>query len=469
MNHFKEKYIEIQFINRKNNIDMYKAINSITNDEVILNIFIDEINNCYLEQLKTTLYKLKDMENPNLINISTMGSFVENSKTYYYVEQELFNGKSLSEKLESGKLTSIEAAKILKQISEGLKEFHFKSLIFGNLNCDNIYIDDSGLVKINTLAYIENKDLDENISEDFSEEEDIFSLGRILFELVTGNADFKLGKCDKEISDTDLLLIIDRCTNKKYKKYVDLNEFISNINSYIEYGGVSSESFNEVIEDEENLEIECKSRKRPYLKIIRNICACVLLIAISVTVINGKNLFNKDDIGEEVIIETPDFKKEEELVEEVEEVEGQEEIVDDEIADESYNTDAIYNDNDIEDDYSDNNQYISTNSNNNYGNISSNNGSYNNSYNSNTNTNNNNSISNNNNHNNSNNNSSNNGNSNNNNNNIQNPSYDDTEKPPSDDSEDNENNESAPDISPNPGDTSDNESSEDSDINIETE
>ena len=40
------------------------------------------------------------MENKNLIDINTIGSFIENDKTYYYIEIEDFPSESLSEKME---------------------------------------------------------------------------------------------------------------------------------------------------------------------------------------------------------------------------------------------------------------------------------------------------------------------------------------------------------------------------------
>lgn len=96
-------------------------------------------------------------------------------------------------------------------------------------NCKNRY---SSLLRWKTAT--------EPLEEEFSGEQDIYSLGVILFELLTENTNFKLEKCKNEIHDEDLLHIIDKCTNKKSTTYEDLNKFIENADAYLEYGGKST-------------------------------------------------------------------------------------------------------------------------------------------------------------------------------------------------------------------------------------
>ncbi len=80
----------------------------------------------------------------------------------------------------------------MRQVAEGLKEFHFKSLIYGNLDCEDIYIDNNGVVKLDTTAYLKNINANEDLEEEFSEEEDIFSLGVILFKLIKSSTSNKI-------------------------------------------------------------------------------------------------------------------------------------------------------------------------------------------------------------------------------------------------------------------------------------
>ena len=330
MNNFNKKYGEKQFINRSQWADTYKAVNSITQDIVTLKVIINNSNNKeYIDNLQKEVRILKEMENHNLICINTVGSIVGEGNTYLYIECENFSGISLKEKLQSGKLNGVEAIKILKQVAEGLKEFHFKSLIYGNLSCDNIYIDENGTVKIDTLAYLEGKMLNESLEEEFSEEEDIYSLGVILFELLTKNTNFKPGKCNHEISDEELLYIIDKCTNKKNSTYEDLNKFIEDADAYLEYGAESTavDTQEEVLieVDDEDREVEIK--KKPYkikpLKLMISLGACLLVFLILSTIINGGSLFNKKN-DETASAKPPAVTKTEEEIPEEEEPEEEE-------------------------------------------------------------------------------------------------------------------------------------------------
>lgn len=305
MNNFNEKYGNRKLINRGQWADTYKAVNSIIKDVVTLNVIINNINDTeYIDNLKKEVKILKDMENPNLICINTMGSIVGEENTYHYIESESFPGISLKEKLQSGKLNGVEAIKILRQVAEGLKEFHFKGLVYNKLSCDNIYIDEKGTVKVDTLVYLEEKCLNISSKEEFSEEIDIYSLGAVLFELTTGKEYSNSVKCKNEISDEDLICIIYKCTNKKSSMYEDLNQFIKDANAYLEYGGESTGVVSEETVDEENdeeydehydedyeVEIKKNSYKKPLL-LMTGLAGCLLVFLIVATTINGGSLFN---------------------------------------------------------------------------------------------------------------------------------------------------------------------------------
>ena len=194
MKNFNEKYRKRQFISRDKWSDTYKAVNSVTKEIVTLKI-LNIQNQEEVKNIQSKIETLKEMESPNLISINSMESFVENEKTYYYIECEDFAGKKISDISAIEGFNSVEAIKIMRQVAEGLKEFHFKSFTYGNLDCEDIYIDNNGLVKLDTTAYLKNINANEDLEEEFREEEDIFSLGVILFKLVTDNSEFKVGKC----------------------------------------------------------------------------------------------------------------------------------------------------------------------------------------------------------------------------------------------------------------------------------
>lgn len=383
MNNFNEKYGERQIIDRSQWADTYRAVNSITQDIITLKVIVNNSNNKeYIDNLRKEVRILKDMENPNLICINTVGSIVGEENSYPYIECENFPGISLKEKLQAGKLSGVEAIKILKQVAEGLKEFHFKSIVYGKLSCDNIYIDENGTVKIDTLAYLEEKILNEPLEEEFNEEEDIYSLGVILFELLTKNTNFKPGKCKNEIYDEDLLYIIDKCTNKKFSIYEDLNKFVADADAYLEYikEGAAVDTQEEVLieEDDEEYEVEIKknSYKTTPLQLIIRLGVCLLVFLILATTINGGSLFNNKKKDETASAKPPVqpvvTKLEEEILEDEEPVDEEATEVKPASNDKDNYSEPIYNNiddnsnnNDTSNDYYPNNGNSNNNNNNN--------------------------------------------------------------------------------------------------------
>ncbi len=394
MNNFNEKYGERQIINRSQWADTYRAVNSITQDIVTLKVIINNSNNKeYIDDLRKEVRILKDMENPNLICINTVGSIVGEENTYPYIECENFSGISLKEKLQSGKLSGVEAIKILKQVAEGLKEFHFKSIVYGKLSCDNIYVDENGAVKIDILAYLEGKVSNEPLEEEFSGEEDIYSLGVVLFELITGNTNFKPGKCKHKISDEDLLYIIDKCTNKKFSIYEDLNKFIEDANAYLEYCGegttvdIQEEVLIEEYDEEHEVEIKKNHYKTTLLKLMISLGACLLVFLMLSTIIKGGSLFNNKEktASAKPPVQPVVTQPEEEILEDEEAVEKETPEVEpasndnDNYSEPVYNnTDNNSNNNDTSNDYYPNNGNSNNNNNNNSNNNNNGNNSGNN-------------------------------------------------------------------------------------------
>lgn len=382
MKNFNEKYRKRQFISRDKWSDTYKAVNSVTKEIVTLKI-LNIQNQEEVKNIQSKIETLKEMESPNLISINSMESFVENEKTYYYIECEDFAGKKISDISAIEGFNSVEVIKIMRQVAEGLKEFHFKSFTYGNLDCEDIYVDNNGLVKLDTTAYLKNINANEDLEEEFSEEEDIFSLGVILFKLVTDNSEFKVGKCKNYISDSDLINIIDRATNHKVNTYADLNEFISDANGYIEYGGTSYDNgTSDYHEDDyeedgydgyDDYESEDEYYESGAKKLIKRIVACVAVLLIIITAVKGVSLLNakKKDASQDVsqIVsneniepkEEEDILDEEALEEEIAEDEDTEDTIEDTIED---LTEADRESTSYYSNYNDQEEYDNTNSNN---------------------------------------------------------------------------------------------------------
>lgn len=290
MNNFKGKYGEKKFIGRSYWGDTYTAINYETKEVVNLNVIISNSSNKeYMDSLKEEIQILKSMGNPNLIRINTIEDIMGDECAYPYIESENFPGISLKEKLKDKTFSEEEAINILKQVVEGLRDFHFKNIAHKKLSYDNIYIDEKGTIKIDTLAYLARKDFTKRSKKDFSCEEDIYSLGVILYQLITGDHSFKLGKYKSRISDKDILYIIDKCTNKKLGIYEDLSELIIDMEDYLEY-------------DENSTKVVTKksSHKKTPLLVMAALGLCIVGILITTMIINGGSLLNKKNEEEKL-------------------------------------------------------------------------------------------------------------------------------------------------------------------------
>lgn len=158
MKYFNETYIKRRFVTRNDWADTYKAIHSSTEEKVTLKVLVKKSNDEeYIKNLLKEVEILKNIKNPNLINVNNMFQYSGCGKTYYYIEGEYFKGISLEEKLQSGKLEEQEAIKIVETVAEGLKEFHNRNILFNNLSLSNVFINSKEVVKTDVLSYLENK------------------------------------------------------------------------------------------------------------------------------------------------------------------------------------------------------------------------------------------------------------------------------------------------------------------------
>jgi serine/threonine-protein kinase len=148
------------------------------------------------------------LNHPNIVTIYDVG-FADD---IVYIATEFIDGRSLREMLRSGaRPTPARAAEIAAQIADGLDFVHERGLVHRNISPDTIMVLRNGAVKITDfgiarpsrgqhtlIAHLSASPRytspEQVTGERVDERSDIFSLGAVLYELLTGTAPFAAGR-----------------------------------------------------------------------------------------------------------------------------------------------------------------------------------------------------------------------------------------------------------------------------------
>ena len=183
-------------------------------------------------------------------NICTVHEINETEDGQLFICMDYYEGESLKEKLKKGRLELNEALDITLQICEGLKKAHEKNIVHRDIKPANILITKDGIVKIldfglakvkgqsnvtkyestiGTTAYMSPEQVK---GEEVDQRTDIWSLGVVFYEMISGKLPFK-GEYDQAIIYSILNRVPDELdAPKKIKNFISRSLQKKQVNRY---------------------------------------------------------------------------------------------------------------------------------------------------------------------------------------------------------------------------------------------
>ncbi|MCC3863099.1 protein kinase [Terrisporobacter petrolearius] len=292
MRDFNYKYTIRDFIDKTKWSNVYSGIKKETNEKIIINILINlEGNEENLESFKKEIELLRNINSENVTSINLMDSYIKKDKIYYYIESEDFEGLTLDELMRINKLHKNQCLQIIREVINGVKEFNNKKINFEDLTRENIIINGQGVIKIDTLSFINNHRGHINCkihdAKNFRPKEDVQAIGKILCQMITGKEIFN--PQENKNLDKDISQILAKATNKKHiskDKYRDLNEFLNDIDLYLCKG--------ELI-NSEDVNLKDQSKLNPNYNIKKYvIIACSVVVLLCTTAFGAQYVINKN-------------------------------------------------------------------------------------------------------------------------------------------------------------------------------
>jgi serine/threonine protein kinase len=146
------------------------------------------------------------LDHPNVCTIYEVG---ETGEGQLFIAMACYEGEILKERIARGPLPLEEAIDIAQQIGRGLTKAHAKEIVHRDIKPANIFVTDDGLVKIldfglaklvgqtrltrkgTTMGTVAYMSPEQAHSEEVDHRTDVWSLGVVLYEMVTGELPFR--------------------------------------------------------------------------------------------------------------------------------------------------------------------------------------------------------------------------------------------------------------------------------------
>ena len=184
---------------------IYKGYHKYTRETVAIKEISLETLNKYESSLKRETEIMKKLNHPNIVKL--FETIIDDKTENVYLIMEYFDRGDFSKFLKKRPLKEKYAIKYLEQISEGLKYLLENKIIHRDLKPQNILVTETGTLKITDFGfarYFDNDILIQTIcgsplymapeimrNKKYNQKSDLWSIGIIFFEMLTGNTPFK--------------------------------------------------------------------------------------------------------------------------------------------------------------------------------------------------------------------------------------------------------------------------------------
>jgi serine/threonine protein kinase/Flp pilus assembly protein TadD len=262
---FADRYEIIEELGTGGMGKVYRVEDTKAKEEVALKLIKPEIaaDKKTIERFRSELTTARKIRHKNICGMYDLGE----DKGSYYITMEYVPGEDLASLIRRVRIDTSTVVKITKQVCEGLSEAHKSGVVHRDLKPSNIMIDKAGNarimdfgiarslktkgitgegVMIGTPEYMSPEQVE---GKEVDQRSDIYSLGVILYEMVTGRIPFEgdyplsiavkhkteAPRDPKELNTQipeDLSRLILRCMEKdKAKRYPQAGKLLSELNN----------------------------------------------------------------------------------------------------------------------------------------------------------------------------------------------------------------------------------------------